>query len=162
MKRKMLLLLSLSCLLCFCFLAVSCSCEKEVDLSYSQGLEYSLNSDGTLTVSGIGTCTDLTVIIPSEHEGKRVTAIGDYAFWRATVVEVIIPNSIVSIGEGAFCECASLRSIVVPNSVTKIGDYAFAYCSSLEISCEAKKAPTTWSLDWNYTKCPTEWSYNQE
>ena len=43
----------------------------------------------------------------------------------------IIPNSVTSIGDGAFFWCSSLTSITIPNSVTSIGDYAFAYCSSL-------------------------------
>ena len=43
----------------------------------------------------------------------------------------IIPNSVTSIGEGAFRDCSSLTSITIPNSVTSIGDDAFRYCSSL-------------------------------
>ena len=43
----------------------------------------------------------------------------------------IIPNSVTSIGDGAFYFCASLTSIEIPNSVTSIGDYAFGYCSGL-------------------------------
>ena len=46
----------------------------------SEGLEYSWNSDGTgYTVTGIGTCTDTEIIIPSEYNAKPVTSIGDYA-----------------------------------------------------------------------------------
>ena len=43
----------------------------------------------------------------------------------------IIPQSIQSIGFGAFCECSGLTSIIIPESVTKIGDQAFSGCSSL-------------------------------
>lgn len=46
----------------------------------SEGLEYSLNSDETgYTVTGIGSCTDTEIIIPSKHNAKPVTSIGDYA-----------------------------------------------------------------------------------
>ena len=44
----------------------------------------------------------------------------------------IIPNSITSIGYGAFAGYESLSSIIIPNSVTSIGDYAFAYCNGLK------------------------------
>ena len=43
-----------------------------------------------------------------------------------------IPDSVTSIGEGAFRGCSSLGSLVVPDSVTSIGDYAFEGCESLK------------------------------
>ena len=43
----------------------------------------------------------------------------------------IIPNSVTSIGYGAFSYCSSLTSISIPNSVTSIGKWAFVGCSSL-------------------------------
>ena len=39
----------------------------------------------------------------------------------------IIPNSVTSIGDGAFYDCSSLTSITIPNSVTSIGEEAFQY-----------------------------------
>ena len=47
------------------------------------------------------------------------------------VTDLIIPNSITSIGEYAFSGCSGLTSVTIPNSVTSIGDYAFSYCSGL-------------------------------
>jgi hypothetical protein len=43
-----------------------------------------------------------------------------------------IPNSVTSIGKGAFYECTSLTSVTIPNSVTNIGQSAFRGCTSLE------------------------------
>ncbi|MBO5748469.1 MAG: Ig-like domain-containing protein, partial [Muribaculaceae bacterium] len=55
----------------------------------------------------------------------------------------IIPNSVTSIGRGAFCGCESLTSIQIPYSVTSIGNYAFWNCSSLtKITCSATNPPT--------------------
>ena len=45
--------------------------------------------------------------------------------------ETFIPNSVTSIGRGAFYGCSELTSLVVPNSVTNIDDYAMHSCSSL-------------------------------
>ena len=42
-----------------------------------------------------------------------------------------IPNSVTSIGFGAFDGCSGLTSIEIPNSVTSIGERAFSYCSGL-------------------------------
>ena len=43
----------------------------------------------------------------------------------------IIPNTVKSIGKGAFYHCIGLDSISIPNSVTSIGDWAFYHCVGL-------------------------------
>ena len=45
--------------------------------------------------------------------------------------DVVIPDSVTSIGDRVFDDCRSLTSITIPDSVTSIGDYAFFYCDSL-------------------------------
>ena len=52
-----------------------------------------------------------------------------YGMNKLTSIE--IPNSVTSIGDGAFQSCESLTGIEIPNSVTRIGDGAFKYCSNL-------------------------------
>lgn len=47
------------------------------------------------------------------------------------ITEVILPNSIIDIGDCAFKNCTSLASINIPNSITNIGKYAFINCTSL-------------------------------
>ena len=39
--------------------------------------------------------------------------------------DVVIPDGVTSIGEGAFYKCSSLTSVMIPRSVTRIGEYAF-------------------------------------
>ena len=41
------------------------------------------------------------------------------------ITNLIIPNSVTSIGEYAFYYCSGLTSVTIPNSVTSIGDNAF-------------------------------------
>ena len=67
------------------------------------------------------------LIIPNS-----VTSIGGGAFSECTsLTSVTIGNSVTSIGGGAFSECTSLTSVTIGNSVTTIGDGAFRECSGL-------------------------------
>ena len=69
--------------------------------------------------------TDL--VIPNS-----VTSIGNYAFCFCDgLTSITIPNSVTSIGDYAFSNCSGLTSITIPNSVTSIGGGAFQYCSGL-------------------------------
>ena len=73
------------------------------------------------------------VVIPSEHEGRKVTAIGDNAFsWHTEITSVIIPDSVIAIGEAVFSWCDHLEEIVLPESIKQIGEWAFIGCSALK------------------------------
>ena len=66
-------------------------------------------------------------VIPSS-----VTSIGDHAFCGCdSLSEIVIPSSVTSIGDSAFSSCDSLSEIVIPSSVTSIGKGAFSGCYSL-------------------------------
>ena len=63
---------------------------------------------------------------------NSVTSIGQGAFSGCTGLESItIPNSVTSIGQGTFSNCSGLTSVTIPSSVTIIGGYAFYGCSSM-------------------------------
>ena len=63
---------------------------------------------------------------------NSVTSIGNYAFYRcSSLTSVTIPNSVTSIGNAAFGECSGLTSVSIPSSVTSIGDNNFAGCTGL-------------------------------
>jgi len=53
------------------------------------------------------------------------------SFRNQNIESYVIPNSVTSIGDGAFSYCSSLHSVFIPDSVTSIGDCAFYSCSSL-------------------------------
>ena len=107
--------------------------DSYVKPTVSVGLAYTVNYDGvTCTVTGIGTCSDTDLFIPSEINGYKVTSIGRNAFLDCyQLTSVTIGNSVTSIGYRAFDGCASLASITIPDSVTTIGDSAFEACTDL-------------------------------
>ena len=63
---------------------------------------------------------------------NSVTSIGYGAFGGCSgLTSVTIPNSVTSIGDGAFIGCSGLTSVTISNSVKIIGSYAFSGCSGL-------------------------------
>ena len=69
-------------------------------VSGSQGLSFASNGDGTCAVTGIGTCQDSRIRIPSHSpNGDRVVSIADRAFENANnLTGVTIPGSVDEIG----------------------------------------------------------------
>ena len=47
------------------------------------------------------------------------------------IAEVVIPDSVTSIGTCAFKNCGRLTSITIPDSVTSIGSDTFRSCNNL-------------------------------
>ena len=63
---------------------------------------------------------------------NSVTTIGEGAFNGCySLTSINIPNSVTTIENRVFIDCKSLTSINIPNSVTTIGESAFACCRSL-------------------------------
>lgn len=60
-----------------------------------------------------------------------MTALIDYAFYRATINSVTFNNSIQSIGNYPFAESSISGNVTLPDSITSIGNGLFAGCSNL-------------------------------
>ena len=87
------------------------TCETCGYAFYSEGLLYEVNND-TITITGLGTCSDTTIYIPAVIDEKPVTEIGNYAFLRCTsLTEIVIPEGVTSIGDSAFDGCDELTTV---------------------------------------------------
>lgn len=99
---------------------------KKIEFSYGQ------YPDGSWASSRALTNNILKVEIP-----ETVTSIGMVSFGDPDrgsfqkLEEIIIPDSVVSIGYGAFWNCISLNTITIPDSVTSLEMYTFCGCTNL-------------------------------
>lgn len=74
--------------------------------------------------------------VPAAIGQIPVTALSDGCFSGcSTITTVILPDSLINIGDRAFAECTALRGIYIPASVQAIGKEAFYNCTALEAIC---------------------------
>ena len=106
----------------------------QVKAATESDFTYGVNGDKqSVTITGY-TGTDPVVVIPDEIDGKKVTAIGIEAFYNledVDITSVVIPDSVVTINDGAFRGCDELTTVKLPASLTEIGERAFRGCSKL-------------------------------
>ena len=81
---------------------------------YSEGLAFVSRNDGTCELSGLGTCTDLNVVIPPvSPDGDVVTGIRQNSFYWTSVESITIPETVTNIHTWAFRGLGALTSISV-------------------------------------------------
>lgn len=72
---------------------------------------------------------------------EGVTEIQDYAFYGFYLIEqVVLPNSIISLGKSTFENCNKLEKINLPEGIQSIGERCFNDCRNLEI-IDVSKVP---------------------
>ncbi|MGI6168044.1 MAG: leucine-rich repeat domain-containing protein [Eubacteriales bacterium] len=127
----------------------------------SVGLDFTVNPDDTITITGIGTCTDEDIIIYSTYyvdeqgNSKVVSSIAANAFRDNTTIKTIsIPASVTSIGDGAFAGCTKLTEFKVESEnknfstvggvlMSKDGSTIVAYPAGLNLTTYTVSASIT-------------------
>ena len=120
-------------------------------------LDWVISNDRVLTISGNGSMPDYqdnTISIPwGQYSSiiervvilEGVLNIGNNVFAftpypgpppiiprECNIIEVVISNTVKTIGRRAFEYCNKIEKLIIPNSVTSIGDYAFRHCESIQ------------------------------
>ena len=114
------------------FAHINTSIDNDIE---SNGILYRKTSEGTLSVR-LYTGSDENLIIPQtvvlDDETLTVTAIEDYAFAGNLILKsVVMPNTIIKVGQSAFKRCLKLQSITLSNAITAINDNTFEGCKAL-------------------------------
>ena len=100
-------------------------------MSNNELYEYSSTNDSNCSIVGLLDSSQTILDLPSiSPEGKTVTKIAARAFkGNTTIEEVIIPDSIKSIGDSSFEDCSNLHKLVLPEKMRDIGNKAFKRCN---------------------------------
>lgn len=61
-----------------------------------------------------------------------IVTIGDGAFYQAPLTEIILPETVETLGYSAFSDCKQLTTLILPQSLRNINDHAFSGCSALK------------------------------
>lgn len=113
--------------------------ENEVSITYATEGQPGSSNPNTYTGD---------FVIPSQvtYEGKtyNVTGIDSYAFRKANITSITLPEGIVSIGEEAIYE-TNITEITLPKSLTTTGKYAMANNSKLtKITVNGNESSKIW------------------
>lgn len=95
-----------------------------------ENLTWTLNDEGTLTISGTGHMDNYW----NNEYNKEEFARNPQTPWRRLyydIKKVVIEEGVTSIGENAFFCCSELKTLTLPESVKWIGADAFLSCESL-------------------------------
>ncbi len=141
-KTKKILSLLLAVILMFGALPIVNVSAKTVDSGKcGDNITWTLDSSGTVTVSGKGKMYEYSQRSPwsSNYNIKKVvikdgiTSIGSYAFYDCMLLESVkFPSTLKEIGDEAFEECSYLKEVKLPNGLKTIGKNAFTLCFNLK------------------------------
>lgn len=66
------------------------------------------------------------------ENSMALRSIGSESFSEKNVVDIVLPDSVVHVGDRAFYKCSKLTSVILPEGLKYIGEEAFGFCSQLQ------------------------------
>ena len=111
----------------------------DADMLDNGTYEYTVNPDGTLTITGLAGETAETglddPVIPGQIAGRKVTAIGKEAFDGGASLrgKLTLSEGIKTVGEHAFSGCNELTELSLPESLVAIKAGGFDNC---DLTCK--------------------------
>lgn len=134
MKHRILSFLSAAALTAAAvpFTAVNADSEKTMSFTYE------VQGENAVIVGING--YEKNLVIPQTIDGLTVTAIADNTLMGAEDIEsLVIPDSVVSIGERSFSACPELTDVTIGTGLNTLGDYSFSACPKLKSITVAAK-----------------------
>ena len=121
-----------------------------VSKTYSTGLDFRSNGDGTCAVSGVGSCTSACILIPpTSPAGDTVTAILPYAFAEGIVGAIELPSTVTTLTAESFAGCVRLSYVRVASGNTSFLEYdgvLYTADGTTLLYCPAARSATTLQL----------------
>ena len=113
------------------------SCINLTDVILSEGIE-------AIEHTAFNNCKNLkNVSFPS-----TLKSIDEFAFASSALVNVKLPDNLMSIGKNCFLSSSNLESVIIPASVTTIGTWAFGGCSeTLVLYCYPDTAAVRFAIN---------------
>lgn len=115
-------------------LAVGANRLSENDVINVDGFSYIYNEGSLALCKGGKYSGEITIPETVRYEGYdyKVTGIKEGTFQsNQTITKVVMPNSILSIGDMAFFDCNGLSELSLPQNLKFIGSQAFDGCSNI-------------------------------
>ena len=123
MKRLLAILLVLCITLAMCPITAIAKTIASGTYGNSKTIKWSLDSNGTLTISGKGT---MDVLLPNGYPTNP------WLEYRADITSVVIQANVTDVGDYAFYDCDNLTKVTIQGKITGIGESAFRSCDKLE------------------------------
>lgn len=95
-----------------------------VSKTYSEGLYFRSNGDGTCALAGLGSCSAASILVPpTSPAGDRVTEVLPYALAGSIVGAIELPATVDALSAASFADCPRLAYIRVASGNERFCEY---------------------------------------